>query len=289
MYKRQPEGLPLIAAGADKACEVLGSGVQDSTTACLSYGTTATITTTRSRYLEVVPLIPPYPAAVPDHYNCEVMIFRGYWMVSWFKQQFGLREVQQAAEQGLEPEQLFDALVQAVPPGSMGLTLQPYWSPGIREPGMEAKGAMIGFGDVHTRAHIYRAILEGLAYALRQGMERIEKRSRLKISRLRVAGGGSQSDAAMQLTADIFGLPVERPHVYEASGLGAVIACAVGLGLYPDFATAISAMTRVGAVFEPQPQAQQMYQRLYSEVYLRMYRQLKPLYQSIREITGYPA
>ncbi len=120
-------------------------------------------------------------------------------------------------------------------------------------------------------------------------MERIEKRSRLKISRLRVAGGGSQSDAAMQLTADIFGLPVERPHVYEASGLGAVIACAVGLGLYPDFATAISAMTRVGAVFEPQPQAQQMYQRLYSEVYLRMYRQLKPLYQSIREITGYPA
>ncbi len=284
-----PEGLPLIAAGADKACEVLGSGVQDSTTACLSYGTTATITTTRSRYLEVVPLIPPYPAAVPDHYNCEVMIFRGYWMVSWFKQQFGLREVQQAAEQGLEPEQLFDALVQAVPPGSMGLTLQPYWSPGIREPGMEAKGAMIGFGDVHTRAHIYRAILEGLAYALRQGLERIEKRSRLKISRLRVAGGGSQSDAAMQLTADIFGLPVERPHVYEASGLGAVIACAVGLGLYPDFATAISAMTRVGAVFEPQPQAQQMYQRLYSEVYLRMYRQLKPLYQSIREITGYPA
>jgi len=62
----------------------------------------------------------------------------------------------------------------------------------------------------------------------------------------------------------------------------------VGLGLYPDFPTAISAMP-VGAVFQPQPQAQQMYQRLYSEVYLRMYRQLKPLYQSIREITGYPA
>ena len=79
---------------------------------------------------------------------------------------------------------------------------------------------MIGFGDVHTRAHIYRAILEGLAYALRQGKERIEKRSGTPIVRLRVAGGGSQSDAAMQLTADIFGLPAERPHVYEASGLG---------------------------------------------------------------------
>ena len=53
----------------------------------------------------------------------------------------------------------------------MGLTLQPYWSPGVRLPGPEAKGAVIGFGDVHTRAHFYRAILEGLAYALRDGAE----------------------------------------------------------------------------------------------------------------------
>ncbi|VFT39298.1 putative carbohydrate kinase [Pseudomonas aeruginosa] len=110
---------------------------------------------------------------------------------------------------------------------------------------------MIGFGDVHTRAHIYRAILEGLAYALRQGKERIEKRSGTPIVRLRVAGGGSQSDAAMQLTADIFGLPAERPHVYEASGLGAAIDCAVGLGLYPDVASAVAGMTRVGRVFLP--------------------------------------
>ncbi|PBD22465.1 carbohydrate kinase, partial [Pseudomonas aeruginosa] len=284
-----PQGLPLIAAGADKACEVLGAGALEPTIACLSYGTTATINTTRARYLETVPLIPPYPAAIPDHFNTEVMIYRGYWMVSWFKREFGLREMQQAREQGVEPEQLFDELVNGVPPGSMGLTLQPYWSPGIREPGLEAKGAMIGFGDVHTRAHIYRAILEGLAYALRQGKERIEKRSGTPIVRLRVAGGGSQSDAAMQLTADIFGLPAERPHVYEASGLGAAIDCAVGLGLYPDVASAVAGMTRVGRVFLPQAEARQIYQRLYGEVYLRMYRQLRPLYRSIREITGYPA
>ncbi|MNJ64401.1 L-xylulose/3-keto-L-gulonate kinase [compost metagenome] len=93
----------------------------------------------------------------------------------------------------------------------------------------------------------------------------------------------------MQLTADIFGLPAERPHTYETSGLGAAIDCAVGLGLYPDFPSAIAAMTRVGRVFEPAPAAQQVYQRLYDEVYQRMYQQLKPLYRSIREITGYPA
>ncbi|WP_137817896.1 FGGY-family carbohydrate kinase [Pseudomonas sp. 2FG] len=284
-----PEGLPLIAAGADKACEVLGAGGVEPSTACLSYGTTATINTTRSQYLETIPLIPPYPAAIPDHYNTEVMIYRGFWMVSWFKKEFGLREMQRAQKLGVEPEALFDELVNSVPAGSMGLLLQPYWSPGIREPGLEAKGSIIGFGDVHTRAHLYRAILEGLAYALRQGKEQIEKRSGSKITRLRVSGGGSQSDAAMQLTADIFGLPAERPHIYETSGLGAAIDCAVGLGLHPDFPTAIAAMTRVGQVFQPNPQAQQIYERLYTEVYQRMYKQLKPLYQSIREITGYPA
>ncbi len=93
----------------------------------------------------------------------------------------------------------------------------------------------------------------------------------------------------MQLTADIFGLPAERPHIYETSGLGAAIDCAVGLGLHPDFATAIAAMTRVERVFQPDPEAQKIYQRLYREVYQRMYRQLKPLYRSIRDITGYPA
>ncbi|MCY1355487.1 L-xylulose/3-keto-L-gulonate kinase [compost metagenome] len=197
--------------------------------------------------------------------------------------------MQRAQELGIEPEALFDELVNGVPPGSMGLMLQPYWSPGIREPGLEAKGSIIGFGDVHTRAHLYRAILEGLAYALRQGKERIEQRSKTPITRLRVSGGGSQSDAAMQLTADIFGLPAERPHIYETSGLGAAIACAVGLGLHTDFPSAIAAMTRVGQVFQPDPQAQRTYERLYREVYQRMYKQLKPLYQSIREITGYPS
>ena len=102
----------------------------------------------------------------------------------------------------------------------MGLTLQPYWSPGVRIPGPEAKGAIIGFGDVHTRAHVYRAILEGLAYALRDGLERTAERTGVAPTSLRIAGGGSQSPAAVQLTADVFGLPVTRIHTHEAPGSG---------------------------------------------------------------------
>jgi len=281
-----PAGLPVIAAAADKACEVIGAGCLEPHIGCLSYGTTATINTTHRRYIEAIPLIPPYPAAVPGAYSLEIMIYRGYWMVSWFKREFAHNEEKLARERGLDPEVLFDDLVRQVPPGSMGLILQPYWSPGVKIPGPEAKGAVIGFADVHDRAHLYRAILEGLAYALREGKERSEKRSGVPITELRVAGGGSQSDAALQLTADIFGIPAVRPHLYETSGLGAAIDAAVGLKLHPDFTAAIAAMTRLGRVFEPHPDHREIYEQLYNRVYLQMYRRLKPLYEEIRKITG---
>lgn len=280
-----PAGLPLIAAASDKACEVIGAGCLDPHIGCLSYGTTATINTTHHRYIEVIPLIPPYPAAIPGSYSVEFQIYRGYWMVSWFKQEFGQHEQKIAAEIGVEPENLFDELVNSVPAGSQGLILQPYWSPGLKIPGPEARGAIIGFGDVHTRAHLYRAILEGLAYALREGAERTSKRSGVPITELRVSGGGSQSNAAMQLTADIFGLPTSRPHIYETSGLGAAIDAAVGLGLHPDFPSAINAMTRLGETFTPDHKNHAIYDELYRQVYLQLYNRLRPLYEQMRNIS----
>lgn len=283
-----PVGLPLIAAGADKACEVLGSGSLTPDVGALSFGTTATINTTQRRYVEATPLLPPYPAAVPGGFLTEVQTLRGFWMVSWFKEEFGHLEQMLVAEQGGVVESLFDELLRTTPAGAMGLMLQPYWSPGIREPGREAKGALIGFGDVHTRAHVYRAIIEGLAYALREGKERIERRSGVAMRRLRVSGGGSQSDEVMRVTADVFGLPAERPHTFETSGLGAAMNVAVGLGLYPDHDAAVRSMTRVGRVFMPDQRHHALYNQLYTRVWQKLYRQLRPLYQEIRSITGYP-
>lgn len=283
-----PAGLPLVAAAADKACEVIGSGSLDSSVGCLSYGTTATINVTHGKYVEAIPLLPPYPSAIPGYHTIEVQIYRGFWMVSWFKKEFGYPERQEAAENGMEAEVLFEKLIEDIPPGSMGLVLQPYWSPGLKLPGPEAKGAIIGFGDVHTRAHLYRSIIEGLGYALREGKERIEKKTGIPITSLRVSGGGSQSTSAMQITADIFGLPTAKAHVYETSGLGAAIDTAVGLGLHDDFEGAIKAMTHVGEVYEPNLKHHEIYNDLYNDVYKKMYKCLKPFYSRIREITGYP-
>jgi sugar (pentulose or hexulose) kinase len=283
-----PAGTAVIAAAADKACEVLGSGALEPHIGSLSYGTTATLNTTQRRYVEAVPLVPPYPAAIPGAYTLEVQVYRGYWLVDWFKRQFGAAEVAQANLLGIAAEALFDDLVRATEPGSMGLLIQPTWTPGVRIPGPEAKGAMIGFGDVHTRAHLYRAILEGLAYALREGGERAAARAKVPLRELRVSGGGAQSPAAVQLTADIFGLPTGRPHTHETSGLGAAIDAAVGLGLHSTFVSAVADMVHVGELVEPNAQRHQLYDQLYRRVYKRMYARLKPLYEDIMNITGYP-
>lgn len=281
-------GLPVLAAAADKACEVLGSGAIEPSIAAISYGTAATVNTTVDRYVEATPLIPPFPAAVPGAYSLEIQVYRGYWMVEWFKREFGGAEVARAEATGVPPEALFDELVTSVPAGSMGLLLQPYWSPGVRVPGPEAKGAIIGWGDVHTRAHLYRAILEGLAYALRDGLERTARRTKVRPTSLRIAGGGSQSPAAVQLTADVFGLPVARIHTHEAAGLGAAIDAAVGLGIHPDVGRAVEAMVHVREVRDPDAATHDRYEALYRDVYRRMYSRLRPLYRDIRRITGYP-
>lgn len=283
-----PVGLPLIAAAADKACEILGSGAVTPEIAAISFGTAATVNTTMRRYVEPIPLVPPFPSAVPGAYSLEIQVYRGYWMVEWFKREFAAAEVARAEALGVAPEVLFDELAASVPAGSMGLMLQPYWSAGVRIPGPEAKGAIIGFGDVHTRAHVYRAILEGLAYALRDGLERTARRTGVRPTSLRIAGGGSQSPAAVQLTADVFGLPVARGVTHEASGLGAAIDAAVGLGIHRDIGSAVAAMVHVGEVRDPDPADHARYDELYGLVYRRMYGRLRPLYREIRRITGYP-
>jgi sugar (pentulose or hexulose) kinase len=283
-----PAGLPVIAAAADKACEVLGSGCLSPEIACLSFGTTATIETTNEEYKEIIPLLPPYPSAVPGAYNTEVMIYRGYWMVSWFKNEFAHNEVLLAKKKGIAPEEILDQLASTVPPGSMGLMLQPYWSPGVKEPGQEAKGSIIGFGDVHTRTHLYRAILEGLSYALKEGTIRTEKKNGVPVQKLRISGGGSQSKTAMQLTADIFDLVAEQPHTFETSALGAAIDAAMGLKVFSSFNEAVKSMTRISKVYEPNSENSKIYKELFEKVYMRLYKKMQPLYKDIRKITNYP-
>lgn len=280
------EGLPVIACGSDKGCETLGMGVLSKDMASLSFGTTATVQTTSANYFEAIPMMPPYPAVVPGHYNPEIEIFRGYWMITWFKNEFAHKEVAHAEKNGIPPEVELDNLLIQSPPGSMGLVVQPYWGPGLNHP--DAKGAMIGFGDVHTKAHVYRAVIEGLAYALLDGVHILEQGGKTQIKKLAVSGGASQSDQICQISADVFNRPLVRGKTTETSGLGAAIITAAGTGLFGSIHEAIDAMVHYDTVFEPQADHAALYKELYERVYKKIYSSLKPLYKNIRDITGYP-
>ena len=261
-------------------------GVIDNSMASLSFGTTATVQTASASYFEPIPLMPPYPAPIPGHYNPEIEIFRGYWMITWFKNEFAHTEVERAARNGVAPEVELDELLKQSPPGAMGLVVQPYWGPGLNH--ADAKGAMIGFGDIHTKAHVYRAVIEGLAYALLEGLHILERRGKIHIRRLAVSGGASQSDQICQISADIFNRPLVRGKTTETSGLGAAIVTAAGVGLYPSIPAAMKNMVTYDTTFEPNAAYASIYQELFRRVYLKIYPSLKSLYKEIRVITKYP-
>lgn len=281
-----PTGTPIIACGSDKGCETLGMGVTDTKMASLSFGTTATVQTTTKKYFEPIPFFPAYPSVIPGRWNPEIEIYRGFWMIKWFKNEFALKEVQQAAEMKVEVEEILNELLHKSPPGAMGLIVQPYWSPGLGE--KNAKGAMIGFGDVHKKEHVYRAVIEGLAYGLLDGMHRLEKRGKIKFKKIAVSGGASQSDEICQITADVFNMPLLRGKTHETSGLGAAIITAYGIGAYVSLDEATQNMVNYADTFKPNPENTKIYKALYEDVYLKMFKKLEPLYQRIREITKYP-
>ena len=276
-----PEGVPVIAGAADKACEVLGVGALEPGVASVSCGTTATINTTRPQYVEVVPFMPAYPAALPNHFNTEIQVFRGFWMVSWFLEQFGDAERRRAAERGVPAETLLDELLVQTEPGADGLVLQPFWNPVLGETGPEGRGSIIGFKDFHTRAHVYRALVEGLAFALRAGKARIERRTKTPITCIRLSGGGAQSDQVKQIMADVLNLPVERFDDCEASGRGAAMVGAAAVGWYSSVETACLAMVGEAERVEPNQQNTERYSHIYKQTYSRLYPTLKSIFSRI--------
>lgn len=272
-----PTGLPLIASGSDKGCETIGTGAIYEDTASLSFGTTSTIQITTERYVEPIQFLPAYPAVYPDRYNPEVMITRGYWTLTWFIKEF----VKRPEDGSICWERHLDPLLDTVPPGSDGLYAEPYWGPSLKRP--EARGALIGFTEAHTRLHVYRALIEGINYGLIDGKRRLERKANVTVKKLMVSGGGAQSDPVCQITADMFNLPVMRVQTYETSGLGAAICAFVGLGRFPSYDAAIDAMVHVGEVFEPDPQTAAVYDRLYRKLYVKSYPRLRPLFKIIKQ------
>ncbi|HKL73263.1 MAG TPA: FGGY-family carbohydrate kinase [Clostridia bacterium] len=273
------EGLPLIASGSDKGCETIGTGTIYDNVASISFGTTATIQITSPKYIEPEPFLPAYPAVYPNMYNPEIIVFRGYWMLTWFVNEF-IRKT--GGKNAQLDEKNLDKMLPSIPAGCEGLYVEPYWSPSLKR--TEALGAIIGFTERHTLFHIYRAIIEGINYALYEGLKKLEKKSKKKIEYIMVSGGGAQSDEVCQITADMFGVPVRRVQTYETSGLGASICAFVGLKYYDSYDQAIKNMVQITKEFTPTKATHALYEQLFNEIYEKTYPRLKPIYSRLRKI-----
>jgi sugar (pentulose or hexulose) kinase len=275
-------GLPLAASGSDKGCETLGLSCLSEDKAALSFGTTATVQISTKKYLEPIKFMPAYPGVVPGWYNPEIEIYRGYWLLSWFKKEFAAKENEEAARLGINAEQLLDERLTEIRPGCDGLILQPYFTPGVSMP--FAKGSAIGLSDVHTRIHLYRAIIEGINFALIDGLRSMEKRGKMRIRSLYVAGGGARSDAVCGITASMFGLPVYRIQTYEAAGIGSSIAAFKALDVFDSWEAGVASMVHVKDEFLPDKKANETYEALYQRIFSRIFGKLSPLYGDLRSI-----
>ena len=277
-----PVGLTVYAGGSDKSAETLGLGVVDDRTAAISYGTASTVEVPIEKYSDAEPFLPSYPDIVKG-YNLDVQIYRGYWMLNWFIKQFG-SEGPSVEDIVVHPEmiQKFNDEMAKIEPGCNGLVLQPYWGPGLRRP--LAKGAIVGFSDVHTKIHMYRAIVEGIGYALREGLELFEKkRLHHKVTSIRISGGGSQSDLICQITADIFNKPVSRIQTFECSTMGCAISAFIAHGDFKSKKEAVESMIHVSKTFTPDPENVKKYDYLFNHAYMKIYPQLKNIYKDIKE------
>lgn len=267
-----PVGVPVVATSNDKAVEGLGTGCMGDTTACVSLGTYTTAMMEGKENLKGTSYAWPKFSCVPNKYLYDSNgIRRGMWTVSWFRDVLGDGYAKEAAALGMSAEEFLGKEAEAVPVGSDGLMTVLNWlaNPDARY----QKGIMIGFDGRHTRAHIYRSILEAVAMTLKKHVDDMCNEVGTTLDKLIITGGGSNSDLFMQIFADVFNLPVVRNEVNGAAGVGSAICAAVAANVYDSFESAVENMVRVKDTFYPIPEN------------TKIYDQMRPIYADITKHT----
>lgn len=279
-----PQGLPLYATANDKAVEALGCGLRRGTDVLLSLGTYIASMAVGGRNVTHPAAFWANYASVPGRYLYESDgIRRGMWTLTWALDLLGSGIADQARLRGLTREQLMNERASRVPAGCDGLMVLLDWLAPIDAP--HRKGAILGFDGRQGGAHIYRAVLEGIAMTMADRTGAMAEELGLRFDRLVVSGGGSNSDVMMQILADCYGIPALRPRANDAASLGAAICAAVGGGVHPGFDEAVDAMVAEPRQFVPDPQNHRTYARL-APTYLSIRRHTDPLFRKTYEQFG---
>ena len=277
-----PTGIPVVASGADKACETIGIGCFDESTVSVSLASMVTVQTTTDTFLPLYKYGTVYPSAIEGKYNPELGITRGFWLISWFIDEFAELEKKESKDENVSIESVLNKKLNLVPPGSDGLLMQTFWMSDPRHPA--ATGTLIGLNDVHTRIHMYRALVEGLGYSIKEGIKAIEKKTKIKIKKVGLSGGGSKSVILSQLMADILNKEVYVVQTHETTGLGASMIGYIHLGEYEDVEEAAKNMIQVTKTYTPNKEIAEKYETLYKEIYKLTYQRLQPVYDKMMDL-----
>ncbi|MBG6055392.1 sugar (pentulose or hexulose) kinase [Salinibacterium sp. CAN_S4] len=243
-----PEGLPVFATANDKAVEALGSGLVSDDEALLSLGTyIAAMTPGRSPVSTSNSYWVNFDSRPGGYLNESGGIRRGMWTVSWYRDLL-TSEGGPAIDEGALEEGALD-----VPIGSGGLFAILDWlAPGDHP---ERRGAFLGFDGSQGRYHLYRAVLESIAFTMRVHLIAMEAALGRRCHEVIVSGGGSRSVLMLDILANVLDRPVRRTAVTDAAGLGAAICAFVGAGIHPDWDTAVRETVHVATRVEPDPEA----------------------------------
>jgi xylulokinase len=277
-----PAGLRVIAGLGDGQAGGLGANVTQPGEAYLNLGTAVVSGTFSNAYITERAYRTHY-GGIPGSYSLETVILGGTYTNRWFAQQFA----PQFAQPGNVAEEALDELAREISPGAMGLLLVPYWN-SVLNPYWDANasGIVVGWRGMHQPAHLYRAILEGIAFEQRLATEGVESSTGQTVERYIAFGGGARSVLWRQIMADVTGKRVYLAHAPEATALGAGILAAVAAGFYPSAAQAAQAMTRLlPGCSEPEAKNQAVYDRLYQEVYRHLYPALQPLLERLTQLS----
>ncbi|MHA1925319.1 MAG: xylulokinase [Candidatus Thorarchaeota archaeon] len=257
-------GTPIVAGGGDQQCAALGVGVVRQG----SFKSTTGTGTFMLAFTDCLKLDPQRRVlcsrhVVPDSFVLEASMFTTGSALRWFRNQLGSLETEAAQRRGVDPYDILTESASRVPPGSEGVLHiphfvgagAPHWNP-------QARGIFAGLALGHTKAHLIRAILEGVSYEIRSNLE-VMRENGVSASEIRVTGGAARSETWMQIQADVIGIPVIRTEMKEATALGAAILAAKGVGLYKSIIDAAERMVKPVKPLTPKPENQDLYNQMY--------------------------
>jgi xylulokinase len=272
-------GTPVCGGGGDAVISTTGLGLYKPGRIAVTLGTSGVVAMALPAYL-------PNPRGslqlfrgnAPDTFTAMGVTLAAAGSYHWFREALGQYEVERAKEKGVSAFALLDEAAAATPPGAESLIFLPYLT-GERCPIHDpaARGGFIGLTSHHGKGHFARAVLEGVAYSLRQVCDLIESAApqlQSTASDVVLAGGGAASPLWRQIIADVFALPVHT--VYgsaEGGAFGAALVAGGACGIWPDL-TATIPLIRQESETLPRPENQAVYTRLYGK-YVRMYDALK--------------